>query len=31
MINEALEISKKSTENKYYEKRIDEIILSLNE
>lgn len=31
MINEALEISKKAVENKYYEKRIDEIILALNE
>lgn len=31
MINEALEISKKSLENKYYEKRIKEIIESLNE
>jgi type II secretory pathway component PulF len=31
MINEALEITKKSIENEYYEKRIDEIVLHLNE
>jgi type II secretory pathway component PulF len=31
MINEALEITKKSIENEYYEKRVDEIILKLNE
>jgi len=31
MINEALEITKNSLENKYYEKRIEEIILELNE
>lgn len=31
MINEALEISKKSIQNEYYEKRIDEIIEKMNE
>lgn len=31
MINEALEIAKNSLDNKYYEKRIEEIILELNE
>lgn len=31
MINEALEISKKSLDNAYYEKRIDEMLLSLNQ
>lgn len=31
MINEALNISKKSLDNAYYEKRLDEIINSLNE
>jgi type II secretory pathway component PulF len=31
MINEALEITKKSIENEYYEKRIDEITIQLNE
>jgi type II secretory pathway component PulF len=31
MINEALNISKKSLDNAYYEKRLDEIIKSLNE
>lgn len=31
MINEALDISKKSLDNAYYEKRLDEIIIELNE
>lgn len=31
MINEALNISKKSLDNAFYEKRIDEIIIELNE
>jgi type II secretory pathway component PulF len=31
MINEALEITKNSLENKYYEKRIEEISIELNE